>query len=533
MVLLLFSSLFAQGTDTLILDDGNEGICHYSEKYVAQKFSPGVSCTLQAVILKIPDPGLPCSLFVWADSLGIPKSSANLITPIDFVSSAPGWQRVDLNTPIILSEDFWIGIYFSEYVIYSDNTPNCHNRIADSHDKIIWGLSGYHRYGELLLRAIVSLLGSRHDLSCMGISSRGGYFLPNPANDIVDIIIKNFGNVTETDIPVYLRVTDTLGMLVFFDVKYIDTLMHNEIDTVSFPWTYNQDCDCFIEGYPWLSNDCVVDNDKQEIESYIRTYPGVLYYDDIEITWSGYWKYDIANKFYPPYYPCKIESVKFAFDAWPSGPPYTFGVAASIHDDDSVGVPGTEIAKDSVLGIVGPGIYWWFSMDFSNHNVVFDSGGFFAEWFSIPDSTTPPGNPALWMDDGNPPFAMMTWVKQDTFNWEHLWWERADAMIRVCVDYPSAISEKEQLKKLHNVLSVSPTVSKGKFKCSFCIKKDGVIDISCYSIDGRRMKSLLRKKAKKGLHYIFPNLSDLPQGVYFIRMEGDGFLDSKKVILLK
>ena len=362
---------FNQDEDTLVLDEGIEGH-YYSSKYLAQKFSPGISCTLISVIVKILDTGLPCSLFVWADSSGIPQSSLNLIPPIYFTSSAPGWQRIDLTSPIFLNEDFWIGFY-SNYPIYSDNNPNCHNRIAESNDKTYWYIWDYQRYGELLIRPIVTLNGPRHDVSCINLYSKRGYFLPNPAFDTVGIIIKNFGSITEINVPVYIRVKDSLGMLVFFDEKYIDSLRHNEIDTIIFPWSYNHDCDCIIEGYPWLSDDCVRDNDRFELESYIRTYPCELYYDNIYTTWSGWHLDSIANKYIPPYYPCKIDSIKFAFDAWPTGTTYTFGVAAVIRDDDGPsGYPGTEIAKDSILGLA-PGFYWWFIMDFTHHVVLIDS----------------------------------------------------------------------------------------------------------------------------------------------------------------
>jgi hypothetical protein len=520
--------------DTLVLDDGTESSLFYTGKYDAQKFSPGVLCTLNSVTVKFTDTGGSCSLFVWFDSSGVPKSSLNLIPPIYFTATGPSWQRINLTSPISLNEDFWIGI-FSDVVMHSDNTPNCHNRVAQSDDKNHWWVPDYHLFGEYLLRPIVTLTGPRHDVSCTNIFSKKGFFLQNPSNDTIGVVVKNFSNVTEMDVPVYLRVTDSLGLLAFFDVQYIDSIEHNEIDTLFFQWNYNKNGDYIIEGYPWLSNDCVRDNDKQEIESYIRTYPGELYYDDIEITWSGYSQYHIANKFYPPYYPCKIESVKLAFEAWATGTSYTFtyGMGAIIHDDDSIDVPGTEIAKDSVLGIVGPGYYWWFSMDFSNHNVVFDSGGFFIECFSIPDSTTPPYEPTLWVDDGNPPFAMMTWVKQDTFNWYHWWWNHSDAMIRVCVNYPSAVSENKKHTDFNNSLMITPSIIKGRFKCSFSIPENAKIEISIYSIDGRKVKSLLNTYVKKGLHYFYPDISDFSQGVYFIQMKSRGFIKNKKIILIK
>ena len=516
--------------DTLVLDDGSSEFSYHSSKYSAQKFSPGVMCTLNSVIVNIPDPGIPCTLFVWPDSSGIPQSSSNMTPPIYFISSGPSWQRIDLSSPLSFNEDFWIGI-FTEYVISYDNTPNCHNRFADSGDKNFWWVYDYHCYGEFLIRPIVKLTGPRHDVSCTNIFSKKGFFLPNPSNDTVGVVVKNFGNVSEMDVPVYLRVTDSLGLLAFFDVQYIDSIKHNEIDTLFFQWNYNENGDYIIEGYPWLLNDCVKDNDRQEIESYIRTYPGELYYDDIEITWSGYWKYDVANKFYPPYYPCKIESVKFTFDAWPWGEPYTFGIGAAILDDDSIGIPGTEIAKDSILGLT-PVFTETLTVDFSQQNVVFDTGGFFAEWEEIPDSTTPSHMAVqLFTDWWTPPCAKMAWIKYYGV-WEH-WWENTDAMIWVCVDYPSAISEKEKKSGFSCFLSISPTISNGKFKCSFSTSKDERIEISLYGIDGRKIRNLFTDYVKEGLHYFYPDITGLPQGAYFIQMKSKDFTESRKIVLIK
>jgi hypothetical protein len=532
MVLLMVASLLAQAPDTLILDDGTAFSYAYSY-YCAQKFSPGVLCTLRSVILKNISSSIACTLFVWDDSSGIPQSSSQLIAPIPYISSwYEVWKRIDIPTPVAIDEDFWVGIYESSQItLVCDYTANCHNRVAQSDDKNNWWVLDYHSYGEFLIRPIVELTGARHDVSCIDIFSKKGFFLPNPSNDTVGVVVKNFGNVMEVDVPVYLRVTDSLGQLAFFDVQYIDSIKHNEIDTLFFQWNYNENGDYIIEGYPWLSNDCTRENDRLKIESYIRTYPAELYYDDMETAWSGYWPFDMANKFFPPYYPCKIESVKFAFDAWPTGTTYTFGIGAIIIDDDGAsGFPGTVIAKDSVLGL-GPGTYWWFTIDFSQHNAVFDSGSFFAEWISIPDSTTPSGEPCIWCE-GNPPFAMMTWVKSGSTNWYH-WWKHTEAMIRVCVDYPSAVDEEESESVFGNYLSVNPTICSGKFKCSFFIAKDQSIEIVLYNIDGRRIRELLNTYVIKGMHYIYPDIRDQPQGVYFIRMEGIDFSECRKVILLR
>lgn len=522
----LFSSV--RNEDTLILDDGNEFLFP-GDVYSTQRFSPGVLCTLKSVVLKPAMTGMPCTLFVWPDSSGIPQSSVNLVSPIYFMSSGPNWQRINLPLPVVTDEDFWVGLYHTTK-LYSDNTPNCHNRVADSHNKIDWWVYNYHEYGELLIRPIVTLTGPRHDVSCIILFSKKGFFLPNPAFDTVGVVVKNFGNVKEVDVPVYLRVTDSLDLLVFFDFQYIDSLKHNEIDTLFIPWNYTNDGDFIIEGYPWLANDCVRDNDRLEIESYIRTYPCELYYDNVDSIMSSTRFDSVANKFFPPYYPCKIESVKCFFIAPPVGSTYKYGIAALILDDDGPGgFPGTEITKDSVLGLVGPNWYQWLTIDFSKHNVVFDTGGFFIEWTYIPDSTMLE-NPQLWTDWGNPPFSMMSWIREDSV-WYHCS-EHFDPIIRVCVDYPSAVSGDKKKSDFSNSLSVHPTISKGKFKCSFSTSKDEMIKISLYSIDGRRIKNLFNSFVKKGLHYFYPDISDLPQGVYFILMKGDGFTEKKKLILI-
>ncbi|MCK4576516.1 hypothetical protein KAU34_08930, partial [candidate division WOR-3 bacterium] len=223
-----------QDEDTLVLDDGN-AVDYSGDKYVAQRFSPGVLCSLKSFIWRTSMEYTECSLFVWSDSSGIPQSSNNLVPPFYFYNAFPAeWERMYLSLPLVIDKDFWIGIcnLGAASSFFYDWTPNCHKRVAESPDKIDWRVYDYHMFGEFLIRPIVKLTGPRHDVSCIDLFSKRGFFLPNPSFDTVGVVVKNFGNVTEKDIPVYLRVIDSLGMLVFFDVQYMDSLKHNEIDTV-------------------------------------------------------------------------------------------------------------------------------------------------------------------------------------------------------------------------------------------------------------------------------------------------------------
>jgi hypothetical protein len=513
--------------DTLLLDDGTEIVCP-GNPYIAQKFTPGVPCTLKSILVRSAMSGMPCSLFVWNDTSGFPQSSINLISPIFYSSSYPDWQRIDLPLPIELNDEFWIGLH-STSAIYSDFTVNCSNRVAHSNDKKEWNVLSYHYHGEYLLRAIVSLVGTRHDVSCSRIFSKKGFFLPNPSNDTVGIIIRNYGNETENDVPVYLRVTDSLGMVVFFDVLYRDSIQSGKTDTVFLQWNYDKDGDFTIEGYPWVNNDCMPDNDRQKIESYIRTYPCELYYDNAQTLLSTTLLDSISNKFIPPYYPCKIDSIKFLYAAWALGSTFTYGIGATILNEDSLGFPGSEVAKESIVGL-SPVFIGTLAVDFSQQNVIIDSGGFYAEWACIPDSTTPPDRVQLYTDIENPPFSMMCWYF-DQGAWYHSY-EHFEAIIRACVDFPNAVNEEEKKPILSNYLSVNPTITKGKFKCSFSTEKDGMIDITLFSLDGRKAKTLLKTSVKKGLHHFYADISNLPQGIYFICMKGNCIIEKKKLILI-
>ena len=68
---------------------------------------------------------------------------------------------------------------------------------------------------------------------------------------------------------------------------------------------------------------------------------------------------------------------------------------------------------------------------------------------------------------------------------------------------------------------------------SYTLPESGFLEIIVYDIQGRLVKTLHSGWHPVGIYYINFNASHLANGVYFIRLEGDRFHSTKKVLLIK
>jgi 5-hydroxyisourate hydrolase-like protein (transthyretin family) len=59
------------------------------------------------------------------------------------------------------------------------------------------------------------------------------------------------------------------------------------------------------------------------------------------------------------------------------------------------------------------------------------------------------------------------------------------------------------------------------------------VKVSVYDISGREVAVLVNEELKVGVYEVRFDAGDLPNGVYFYRMEADKFTETKKLILLK
>ena len=70
-------------------------------------------------------------------------------------------------------------------------------------------------------------------------------------------------------------------------------------------------------------------------------------------------------------------------------------------------------------------------------------------------------------------------------------------------------------------------------KINFAIPKQGFVTMKVYDVLGRVVKNLVNEVKEAGLYSVDFNASELSSGVYFYKMEVNGFTDVKRMVLVK
>lgn len=67
----------------------------------------------------------------------------------------------------------------------------------------------------------------------------------------------------------------------------------------------------------------------------------------------------------------------------------------------------------------------------------------------------------------------------------------------------------------------------------FAIPVSGNVSIKLYDITGRQVYTLINEYKETGHYLVSFNAADFPSGIYFYAMESNGFMDSKRMVLIK
>jgi len=70
-------------------------------------------------------------------------------------------------------------------------------------------------------------------------------------------------------------------------------------------------------------------------------------------------------------------------------------------------------------------------------------------------------------------------------------------------------------------------------KISFDIPKQGLVTMKIFDVLGREVKTLINEIKAPGAYSVDFNASELSSGVYFYRLETNGFMDIKRMMLIK
>jgi|GEM_PF-2206224 len=68
---------------------------------------------------------------------------------------------------------------------------------------------------------------------------------------------------------------------------------------------------------------------------------------------------------------------------------------------------------------------------------------------------------------------------------------------------------------------------------SYQLTTDGNIDLSIFNINGKKVHTLINGYQKRGYHKISWDAGDIPSGIYLYRLQAGGFIETRKLILMK
>ncbi len=70
-------------------------------------------------------------------------------------------------------------------------------------------------------------------------------------------------------------------------------------------------------------------------------------------------------------------------------------------------------------------------------------------------------------------------------------------------------------------------------KITYSIKEEGLVTLKIYDVLGKEIATLVNETKEAGYHYTEFNASSLPSGVYIYTLQVNGFVSSKKMLLMK
>jgi hypothetical protein len=94
-------------------------------------------------------------------------------------------------------------------------------------------------------------------------------------------------------------------------------------------------------------------------------------------------------------------------------------------------------------------------------------------------------------------------------------------------------SESGELPMAYELMQNYPNPFNPITNIKFQVPKAGHVKIFVYNILGQRVATLLDKEMKVGKHLVTFNATRFATGIYFYRIQTDGFMQTKKMMLLK
>ena len=101
------------------------------------------------------------------------------------------------------------------------------------------------------------------------------------------------------------------------------------------------------------------------------------------------------------------------------------------------------------------------------------------------------------------------------------------------VESDDLIIIEETLHLSYSLENIFPNPFNPETKIQYSIPKNGNVELNVYSCQGRKIQTLINNIHTAGNHSLSWNASFYPSGVYLIRMQSGGYIQTRKMLLVK
>ena len=108
-----------------------------------------------------------------------------------------------------------------------------------------------------------------------------------------------------------------------------------------------------------------------------------------------------------------------------------------------------------------------------------------------------------------------------------------DSVITFNLGNITGINENNGIADNYGLLQNYPNPFNPETKIGFSVKEQGFVSLKVYNILGREVATLINEKMKSGEYDVKFSGENLSSGIYFYKIEINGFTDIKKMVLLK
>jgi len=99
---------------------------------------------------------------------------------------------------------------------------------------------------------------------------------------------------------------------------------------------------------------------------------------------------------------------------------------------------------------------------------------------------------------------------------------------------PGAVSEnKSDLPTEFYISGIHPNPFNSTTSITYCLPVVAPVSLALYDLSGREVRMLVEGNRQPGVHRTILNASDLPSGLYFVRLEAAEFTATRKIMLVR